>query len=62
MAKGSVRKKFIAKIANITLKELLDMWAEEKLKVGTLSNGTVENYLGTISMYIERNTSDYKTA
>lgn len=24
------------------------MWAEEELKTGTLSNGTVENYLGTI--------------
>lgn len=24
------------------------MWAEEELKVGTLSNGTVENYLGAI--------------
>lgn len=41
-------KKFIAKTNNITLKELLEMWAEEELKVGTLSNGTVENYLGTI--------------
>ena len=26
----------------------LDVWAEEELKTGTLSNGTVENYLGTI--------------
>ena len=24
------------------------MWAEEELKTGTLSNGTVENYLGAI--------------
>ncbi len=24
------------------------MWAEEELKAGTLSNGTVENYLGAI--------------
>ena len=37
-------KKFIAKADNITLGELLDIWAEEELKVGTLSNGTVENY------------------
>ena len=36
-------KKFIAKSENITVGELLDMWAEEELKVGTLSNGTVEN-------------------
>lgn len=41
-------KKFIAKADNITLGELLDIWAEEELKVGTLSNGTVENYLGAI--------------
>ena len=41
-------KKFIAKADNMTLGELLDIWAEEELKVGTLSNGTVENYLGAI--------------
>ena len=41
-------KKFIAKADNITPGELLDIWAEEELKVGTLSNGTVENYLGAI--------------
>ena len=41
-------KKFIAKADNITLGKLLDIWAEEELKVGTLSNGTVENYLGAI--------------
>ena len=41
-------KKFIAKADNITLGKLLDTWAEEELKVGTLSNGTVENYLGAI--------------
>ena len=41
-------KKFIAKSDNIALKDLLDMRAEEELKVGTLSNGTVENYLGAI--------------
>ena len=31
-----------------TVGELLDVWAEEELKTGTLSNGTVENYLGAI--------------
>ena len=36
-------KKFIAKADNITLGELLDIWAEE-LKTGTLSNGTVGTY------------------
>ena len=41
-------KKFVAKTDNLTVGELLDMWAEEELKVGTLSNGTVENYLGAI--------------
>jgi len=34
-------KKFIAKSENITVGELLDIWAEEELKTGTLSNGTV---------------------
>lgn len=38
-------KKFIAKADNITLGEL----AEEELKVGTLSNGTVGNYLQVVN-------------
>ena len=42
-------KKFIAKSENITIGELLDIWAEEELKTGTLSNGTVQNYLGAIT-------------
>ena len=41
-------KMFLAKADNITLAGLLDTWAEEELKTGTLSNGTVENYLGAI--------------
>ena len=41
-------KKFVAKADSLTVGELLDMWAEEELKTGTLSNGTVENYLGAI--------------
>jgi hypothetical protein len=41
-------KRFVAKAENITLGELLDLWAEEELKTGTLSNGTVGNYLQTI--------------
>ena len=41
-------KKFIAKAENTTLGDLLDVWAEEDLKTGSLSNGTVENYLQTI--------------
>ena len=43
-------KKFVAKADNLTVGELLDMWAEEELKTGTLSNGTVENYLGAIQI------------
>ncbi len=38
-------KKFVAKTENITLGTLIDIWADEELKTGTLSNGTVENYL-----------------
>ena len=41
-------KKFVAKADSLTVGELLDMWAEEELKTGTLGNGTVENYLGAI--------------
>ncbi len=42
-------KKFVAKADNITLGELLDIWAEEELKTGTLSNGTVGTYLQAIN-------------
>ena len=42
-------KKFIAKADNITLGQLLDTWAEEELKTGTLSNGTVCTYLQAIN-------------
>lgn len=41
-------KKFVAKASNITVGEMLDMWAEEELKPGPLSNGTVSAYLSTI--------------
>ena len=41
-------KQFVAKTENITLGELLDMWTEEELKVGTLSNGTVLQYVNAI--------------
>ncbi len=36
------KKKFVAKADNLTVGQLLDVWAEEELKTGTLSNGTVE--------------------
>ena len=51
-------KKFIAKADNITLGELLDIWAEEELKVGTLSNGTVGNYLQAIGRLKQHPISD----
>ena len=41
-------KKFVAKTDNLTVGDLLNLWSEEELKTGTLSNGTVENYLGAI--------------
>lgn len=41
-------KKFIAKTENITLGDLLDIWAEEELKTGALANGTVQLYLHSI--------------
>ena len=37
-------KKFVAKSENITVGDLLDMWVEEELKPGNLSNGTVMSY------------------
>lgn len=42
-------KKFIAKSDNITLGGLLDMWIDEELKPGNLSNGTVMAYQGTVN-------------
>ena len=51
------KKKFVAKAENLTVGQLLDVWAEEELKTGTLSNGTVENYLGTIRRGIAKITS-----
>ena len=37
-------KKFVGKADNITVGEVLDMWVEEELKPGSLSNGTVMAY------------------
>ena len=39
-------KKFVAKSENITVGDLLDMWMEEEVKPGNLSNGTVMAYQG----------------
>ena len=41
-------KKFVAKTENVTVGGLLDMWVEEELKPGNLSNGTVMAYIGTV--------------
>lgn len=42
-------KKFVAKAENATVGMLLDMWVEEELKPGNLSNGTVMSYQGTVN-------------
>ena len=42
-------KKFVAKSENATGGMLLDMWVEEELKPGSLSNGTVMAYQGTVN-------------
>ena len=41
-------KKFVAKAENVTVGGLLDLWVEEELKPGNLSNGTVMSYMGTV--------------
>ena len=41
-------KRFVAKAENITVGDMLDMWVEEELKPGSLSNGTVSAYQGTV--------------
>lgn len=43
------QKKFVARSENYTLGQLLDIWVEEELKPGNLSNGTVMSYMGTVS-------------
>lgn len=53
-------KKFIAKADNITLGGLLDIWADEELKVGTLSNGTVGNYLQALNRIKQHPISERK--
>ena len=41
-------KKFVAISNSVTVGEMLDMWAEEELKPGPLSNNTVSAYIDTI--------------
>lgn len=38
-------KQFVGKADNITVGEVLDLWVEEELKPGSLSNGTVMAYI-----------------
>ena len=42
-------KKFVTKAENITVGMLLNLWVEEELKPGNLSNGTVMSYQGTVN-------------
>ena len=41
-------KKFVTKSENVTVGDLLDMWIEEEVKPGNLSNGTVMAYQGAV--------------
>ena len=50
----------MAKTNTITLADLLDMWAEEELKTGSLSNGTVDNYLQAIKRVKQHPIADRK--
>ena len=42
-------KKFVSKPENITMGDLLDIWIEEELKPGNLSNGTVITYQAVVN-------------
>lgn len=42
-------KMFLAEAKNLTLGDMLDMWVDEDLKPGSLSNGTVMAYQSTVS-------------
>ena len=53
-------KKFVAKTDNLTVGDLLNLWSEEELKTGTLSNGTVENYLSAIRVIKKHPIADRK--
>ena len=41
-------KRFVGKAENITVGEMLDLWIEEDLKPGSLSNGTVMAYTAAV--------------
>ena len=42
-------KNFVSSNTNITLKQLLDIWIEEELKISNLSNGTISSYISVTS-------------
>ena len=43
-------KMFLAQAKNITLGDMLDMWVEEELKPGSLSDGTVTAYINEVRL------------
>ena len=53
-------KKFIAKPDNLTVGGLLDLWVEESLKPGKLSNGTVMAYIGAVDRIKKHPIADRK--
>ena len=53
-------KKFVAKPDNLTVGSLLDLWVEEDLKPGTLSNGTVMAYHSTAERIKKHPVADRK--
>ncbi len=53
-------KKFIAKPDNLTVGGLLDLWVEESLKPGKLSNGTVMAYMGAVDRIKKHPIADRK--
>ena len=52
--------KIVANSENITLAMLLDNWADEELKTGPLSNGTVQEYLHAIKRFKDHPLSSRK--
>ena len=53
-------QKFVAKPENLTLGDMLDLWVEEELKPGTLSNGTVMAYQGNVERIKKHPIADRK--
>ena len=53
-------KKFVARVENLTLGDMLDKWIEEEVKPGTLSNGTVMSYQTIIRQIRKHPVADRK--